>query len=134
MNPKSQIQNRWYTPGETTADDRTAMTPLRPGHHPDPEVLSVARRVSAIVREITADPAYRTFLFGSWASGQARERSDIDIGIEGPAEVDPAAMAKIREACDALPTLYTIELVDFARVPRDFAENAISRSLEVEPA
>jgi hypothetical protein len=43
-------------------------------------------------------------------------------------------MAKIREACDALPTLYTIELVDFARVPQDFAENAISRSLEVEPA
>jgi predicted nucleotidyltransferase len=110
------------------------MTPTKPGYSPDPEVMSVARRVAAIVRSVTGDPAYRTFLFGSWASGEARERSDIDIGIEGPAEVKPAAMAEIREACDALPTLYTIELVDFARVPREFAGNAISHSLEVEPA
>ena len=109
------------------------MSPLRPGRRPDPEVLSVARRVAAIVREVTGDPAYRTFLFGSWASGAARDRSDIDIGIEGPVEVRPAAMVEIREACDALPTLYTIELVDLARVPREFARNAISHSLEVEP-
>ena len=110
------------------------MTPPRPGTPPDPEVLSVARRVAAIVRQVTGDPAYRTFLFGSWASGEARERSDIDIGIEGPAGIDPAVMMEIREACDALPTLYTVELVDFARVPRDFARNAVSRLLEVEPA
>lgn len=109
------------------------MMPPRPGYRPDSEVFSVARRVAAIVREVTGDPAYRTFLFGSWASGEARERSDIDIGIKGPAEVRPAAMVEIREACDALPTLYTVELVDFARVPQDFARNAISRSLEVEP-
>jgi predicted nucleotidyltransferase len=97
-------------------------------------VLSIARRVAAIVRRATGDPAYRTFLFGSWTSGEARERSDIDIGIGGPVEVTAAAMVEIREACDALPTLYTVELVDFARVPRDFAINAMSRSLEVEPA
>ena len=110
------------------------MTPPRPGYRPDPEVISIARRVGAIVRQITGDPAYRTFLFGSWASGEARERSDIDIGIEGPAQVRPAEMVEIREACDALPTLYTIELVDLARVPREFARNAISHSVEVGPA
>jgi len=110
------------------------MTPQRPSNRPDAEVLSVARRVAAIVREVTGDPAHRTFLFGSWASGEARERSDIDIGIKGPAEVRPAAMVEIREACDALPTLYTMELVDLARVPQDFASNAISHSLELEPA
>jgi predicted nucleotidyltransferase len=110
------------------------MARSKPGNQPDPEVLSVARRVAAIVRQVTGDPAYRTFLFGSWASGEARERSDIDVGIQGPAEIDPAAMMAIREACEALPTLYTLELVDFARVPRDFAKNAVSRSLDVEPA
>lgn len=99
----------------------------------DPEVLSVARRVATIVRRVTGDPAYRAFLFGSWASGKARERSDIDIGIEGPIGIDPAAMGEIREACDALPTLYTIELVDFARVPEEFRREALSRSLQVEP-
>src|SRR5574341_496507 len=110
------------------------MTASRSRYQPDQEVLFVARRVAAIVRQVTGDPAYRTFLFGSWASGEAGERSDIDIGIEGPAEVRPAAMVEIREACEALPTLYTVELVDFARAPREFARHATSSILEVEPA
>lgn len=97
----------------------------------EPEVLWVARQVAAIAARILGEPAYRTVLFGSWASGNARERSDIDIGIEGPSSVDPAAMQRIREACDALPTLYTIELVDLARVPTEFRRNALSRCLEV---
>lgn len=101
---------------------------------PQAEVLSVARQVATIIRRVTGNPAYRTFLFGSWVSGDARERSDIDIGIQGPASVDPEAMVEIREACEALPTLYTIEVVDFARVPVDFARHAVSRSLELEPA
>lgn len=97
------------------------------------EVLRVAREVSAIARRTIGDPAYRTVLFGSWASGEARERSDIDIGIEGPSGVDPTAMQGIREACEALPTLYTVELVDLARVPPEFRKRALSRCLAVEP-
>jgi predicted nucleotidyltransferase len=100
---------------------------------PEPEVLSVARQVSAIARRTIGDPAYRAVLFGSWASGTARQRSDIDIGIEGPSGVDPAAMQRIREACDALPTLYTIELVDLARVPPEFRKHVLSQCLPVEP-
>jgi predicted nucleotidyltransferase len=110
------------------------MTRWKASRSPDPEVLSVARQVANIVRRVTRDPAYRAFLFGSWASGEARERSDIDVGIEGPTSVDPAAMLEIREACDALPTLYTVEVVDFMRVPPDFRREATSRSLEVEPS
>jgi len=82
------------------------MSPPRPGFRTDPEVLSVARRVAAIVREVTGDPAYRTLLFGSWASGEPRERSDIDIGIEGPAEVRPAAMVEIRGTEGGRPLRY----------------------------
>ena len=100
----------------------------------EPEVLSLARQVAAIVRLVTGDPAYRVFLFGSWASGEARARSDIDIGIEGPARVDPEALLEIRSACEALPTLYTIEVVDFSQVAPDFRKEAKSRVLELEPA
>lgn len=98
------------------------------------EVLTVTRQVAAIVRRETGDPAYRTILFGSWVSGDARERSDIDIGILGPKPVDPAAMMEIRDACEALPTLYTIELVDLAKVPEAFKREAVARSIELEPA
>ena len=37
-----------------------------------------------IVRRYVPDTAYRVFVFGSRAAGKAHERSDIDIGIEGP--------------------------------------------------
>lgn len=93
----------------------------------------MAREVAGIVRRVLRDPAYRVVLFGSWASGEARARSDIDIGIEGPASVRPEALAEIRTASDALPTLYTIEIVDLARVTPTFREGLVTRSLEPEP-
>ena len=70
------------------------------------DALDVARQVAAIVRRVTAEPRCRVVLFGSWATGWAHERSDIDIGLLGPAEIPAAAMAEIREACEAPPTLY----------------------------
>ena len=99
-----------------------------------PEVLAVARQVFYIVRRVTGSPAYRVFLFGSWAAGRARERSDIDIGIEGPAPLIPAAMLEIRDACEALPTLYTVEVVDFTQVSSLFREEATARIYELESA
>lgn len=108
---------------------------MRPEQPAVPEhVLTVARRVAAIVRRVTADPGYRVLLFGSWVSGRAAERSDIDIGILGPCEVDPATMAEIRETCEELPTLYTVDLVDLAGVPPDLRRVALADSLEMEPA
>jgi predicted nucleotidyltransferase len=98
------------------------------------EVLAVARRVAGIVRCVTADPGYRVLLFGSWASGRAAERSDIDVGILGPSEVDPAAMVEIREACEALPTLRAVDLVDLAGVGADLRRVALAQALEVDPA
>jgi predicted nucleotidyltransferase len=98
------------------------------------DVLAVARGVAVIVRRVTADPAYRVLLFGSWVSGRAGERSDIDIGILGPSEVDPSAMAEIRETCEALPTLRTVDLVDLSGAPPDLRRAALSEGLEVEPA
>jgi predicted nucleotidyltransferase len=90
--------------------------------------------VAGIVRRVIGDRAYRVFLFGSWASGEARRRSDIDIGIEGPARIDPVRMLEIREACEALPTLFTIEIVDFAGAAANFRKAARARILELEVA
>jgi predicted nucleotidyltransferase len=106
--------------------------PVRAG--PPREVLDVARRVAAVVRRITGDSGYRVVLFGSWALGRAVERSDIDVGILGPCEVDPAAMTEIREVCESLPTLYTIDLVDLAGVSADLRSVALAEGIEVEPA
>lgn len=56
--------------------------------------------------------AYKVFLFGSWARGDATEQSDIDIGIFGEQEVPWTQMAQIRHAVDELPTLRKVDVVD----------------------
>jgi predicted nucleotidyltransferase len=53
------------------------------------DVRSVAGAVAGIVQQVMNDPAYRVVLFGSWATGTPRRRSDIDIGIQGPRRIAP---------------------------------------------
>jgi predicted nucleotidyltransferase len=56
-----------------------------------------AKFAALVIRRHLPDPAYRIFLFGSRATGSAAERSDIDIGIEGPAPVPRSALAAIHD-------------------------------------
>ena len=96
------------------------------------EVAQVCRAAAEIVHRTLADRAYRVLLFGSWASGGAGERSDIDIGIAGPAPVDSAALCEIREAVENLPTVYTVDVVDLQRVDPDFRSVVMAGAIEVE--
>jgi predicted nucleotidyltransferase len=86
-----------------------------------------ARFAALVIRRHLPDPAYRVFLFGSRATGTAGERSDIDIGIDGPAPVPRAVLAAIHDELEEAPTLYTIEVADFARVPEKFCRVAQRR-------
>ncbi|MFI4948510.1 MAG: nucleotidyltransferase family protein [Alphaproteobacteria bacterium] len=87
----------------------------------------VARFAASVVRRHLPDPAYRVFLFGSRATGTARERSDIDIGIEGPAPVPGRTLAAIEDELEEAPTLHTVEIVDFARASETFRRVARDR-------
>ena len=82
--------------------------------------VEAAKFAASVIRRHLPDPAYRVFLFGSRATGSAGERSDIDIGIEGPSPIPRAALAAIADELEEAPTLYTIEIVDFARVSENF--------------
>ncbi len=91
------------------------------------EPAEVAAYAAAVVRRHVPDPAYRVFLFGSRAAGTAHPRSDIDIGIEGPRPVPHETMALIADELDESPTLYTVDVVDFARLPDTFRRVARHR-------
>ncbi len=86
-----------------------------------------AKFAASVIRRHLPDPAYRIFLFGSRATGSAGERSDIDIGIEGPEPVAHLTLAAIQDEMEDAPTLFTIDVVDFARLPKKFRQVAERR-------
>ncbi|MBI3786695.1 MAG: nucleotidyltransferase domain-containing protein [Ignavibacteriales bacterium] len=71
---------------------------------------------------------HKVFFFGSRVSGGGNERSDIDVGIEGPQEIPIKILGRIREEIENLPTLYKIEVVDFKSVSDEFREVALQHT------
>jgi predicted nucleotidyltransferase len=99
---------------------------------PESNAVEQARRMCAeIVRRHLPDPAYKIFLFGSRARGTAHERSDIDIGIEGPAPVPYDILASIMAEIEESPTLYSVDVVDFKRAPGEFRAAALEHVAEI---
>ncbi|HLD20664.1 MAG TPA: nucleotidyltransferase domain-containing protein [Patescibacteria group bacterium] len=86
------------------------------------------------VRDIVASqlpPNYTVVLFGSWAKGNARPTSDIDIGIVGDQPVSHEIMVQIRKQIDSLPTLRKIDVVDLQTVSARFKEHALKQAQTV---
>jgi len=88
-----------------------------------------AEELKAKLREIVGKHVdlsrYTLFFFGSRVQGRGDERSDVDVGIEGPESVPGHVMEEIREAIENLPVLYTIDIVDFTDVSEDFRREAL---------
>ncbi len=70
---------------------------------------------------------YKLFFFGSRVLGKGNDRSDIDIGIEGPAVIPWQTMSAIKEAVFNLPTLYKIDIIDFKDVDEKFYQVATEK-------
>lgn len=73
---------------------------------------------------------YRVFFFGSRVNETSTERSDIDVGIEGP-PIPSAVWFDIREAFVNFPILYKIEIVDFNKVSSRFRDVALEATEEI---
>ena len=86
-----------------------------------------AQFAAMVVRRHVPDPAYRVFLFGSRAAGSAAERSDIDIGIEGPPRCRTRLLPRSETSSTKHRPFITIDVVDFARVPDKFRRVARER-------
>jgi predicted nucleotidyltransferase len=92
------------------------------------EIEEVKKNVAAIVREelakVNAPSPFHAFFFGSRIARTASPRSDLDVGIEGPEAMSGVVMRSIKARCEALPTLYTIDVVDFFMASDDFKKVA----------
>lgn len=84
----------------------------------------IIKEAAGIIQE-RLGKEYKILLFGSWARGDAMERSDIDIGILGPREVPWPKMVRILGRIRKIQTLRKIDIVDLAAKERGFRENVL---------
>lgn len=88
------------------------------------------KQVLDIVARYLDIKKYKVFFFGSRVSGKGGERSDIDVGIEGPKAIPIEILAEIKEKIAQLPTLYSIDVVDFRTASKDFQKVA-KKNIEI---
>jgi len=94
---------------------------MRLEHYPEEKLK---KEILEIVGKYLDLSKYKIFFFGSRVAGKGDERSDIDVGIEGPEPLPPGALSDIQEGFENLPTLYKVEIVDFSRVDDRFKKVA----------
>ena len=68
---------------------------------------------------------HQVVLYGSRAGGNAKPRSDFDLGVVGDTPLPLVDFFAIEDTLDELPTLYRIDWVDFARVSERFRTQAM---------
>jgi len=100
---------------------------MRLEHYP---IEKLEKEILEIVGKHLDLAKYRVFFFGSRVTGQGTDRSDIDVGIDGPEAIPAGVKFAIEEDIENLPTLYKIEIVDFKHVPPKFREVALKK---IEP-
>lgn len=91
------------------------------------EIKKVKSEIVKILKEELFNQDFSAFFFGSRVLGTATERSDIDVGIEGRGSVPENILLRIKSRCANLPTLYTIDVVDFSLIGEDFKKVAKSK-------
>ena len=97
---------------------------MRLEHYP---LEQLKRKILEIAGKYLDLAQYKLFFFGSRTEQAGSERSDIDIGIEGPRPVTEGVLSRIREELEELKLLYKIDVVDFGNVAEDFRGVALRK-------
>lgn len=103
---------------------------MRLEHYP---LEKLKKEILEIVGRHVDTRVYRVFFFGSRVSGKGTDRSDIDVGIDGPEPISYDALFAMRGEVERLPTLYKIDVVDFRRASDDFREVALQHTELIMP-
>jgi predicted nucleotidyltransferase len=69
----------------------------------------------------------RVFLFGSWARGEARRYSDIDVAILAAEPLPAGFLLDLQKTLEASQVLYPVDLVDLADAPAALRERALAK-------
>ena len=87
--------------------------------------------IKRIIRTYLPDTSYKTFIFGSRATGTNRTFSDIDLGIEGPKSLTPQEYMCIQNALEDSDIPYRVDLVDFKNASEEFRKISTHTIVEI---
>lgn len=87
------------------------------------EKEAIRRLVLEAFKNIDAD----VFLFGSQVSGAAVPYSDYDVGYNTDMPVQGSILATLKHELEELPIPGKVDLVNFRRVSKEFAQNALKK-------
>lgn len=91
------------------------------------KVSEIEKQVAGIIRKYIGKNA-RIYLFGSWAKGNAKPTSDIDIAIK-ISKQERQKFYKIREEVNELRTLRKIDIVDLSLASEKFRKHIFKYAL-----
>lgn len=74
-------------------------------------------------------PDAKIYLFGSYARGDNRSSSDIDIAIDAGRRLTLEEIRNPWRLLDALPIAQTVDLVDINRVPEDMKQRILKEGV-----
>ena len=115
-----------YSPKNAKFKDLTLDLPLLSDTmNPETKIKEEIRKVCARMEPDLR--GYRVVLFGSRASGIARDRSDFDVGVLGDTPLPLATFYKLEDLFEKIPTLYRIDWVDLNRVSPEFRREALKQ-------
>ena len=92
-------------------------------------IASIEKKVVQIIRKYLGMDA-PIYLFGSWAKGNARPNSDIDIGIRIHKQ-DRQNFYRIRTEIDELRTLRKIDIIDLSLVSKKFSKHILKYAIRL---
>lgn len=74
-------------------------------------------------------PHAKIYLFGSYARGDARRGSDIDIAIDNTTRLPLLEKSQIKSMIDALNLVQNVDLSDFQVLPADLQEKILTEGI-----
>lgn len=86
--------------------------------------------IRTIVQEHLQDEPVRVFLFGSFARGDQRRSSDVDVAVLPDGEVSPTTLTRLREALHESTVPYVVEVVDLSTVQDSLRERVLEEGEE----
>lgn len=87
------------------------------------------QEIHRIARSILADQPVELYLFGSWARGDVKRASDIDIAVLATGPVDPTVLAELRSALEESDVPYRVDVVDLRTTSDEFRRRVLQEGI-----